>query len=209
MIDYTIKVIESSFAGPIDDKIIRWIEKNKKPIDKSYLTFIEKNHGVIPMNGEFTSEKGDLYKIGRFLTLVDETSELTSPTIQSKFKDRDARIDWSIYTLIGEESATYRGFIDGERLLPFAALYYGAHHPDEMDLSRANIDLLCFFYSFKQEVPTIVVWNGQKALEESFRVEELLEFEDLTEEEYYCAINYSSFVEPVSESFEAFIKQFS
>ena len=34
----------------------------------------------------------------------------------------------------------------GEFLLPFAALYFGRHHPDGMCLDRAYVDLLCFYY---------------------------------------------------------------
>ncbi|MDY8135399.1 hypothetical protein [Aquimarina sp. 2201CG5-10] len=205
MNDRNIKTIPESYVGEIDFRVLSWIEEHKNKLDKSFLFFIKKHHGTIPINGEFKSKKGQIYKIGRFLTLVDETSQLASPIIQSKFNNRDARIDWSIYTLIDEESTTLRSFIDGKRLIPFASLYQGTNHPDGMDLSRANIDLLCFFYSDDEKRPKIVVWNGQKAIQESLRSEEVLENEDLTEEEYYQRINYSSFTELVDINFDDFL----
>ncbi|WP_298321207.1 hypothetical protein [uncultured Aquimarina sp.] len=204
-----IEIVPESYAGKIDHKVLIWIEENKKPLDKSYLAFIEKHHGSIPVNGEFKSKKNNSYRIGRFFTILNESSQLTLPEIQSEFNDRDARIDRSIHTLINEESQTLRSFIDGERLIPFASLYFGSNHPDEMDLSKAYVDLLCFFYSSNKERPEIVVWNGEKAMEESLRMEEVLEYEDLSEEEYYTSINYGSFNELVSEDFDSFLDKLS
>ena len=93
-----------------------------------------------------------------------------------------------------------------KKIIPFASLYFGSHHPDEMDLSRANVDLLCFYYNRNEEKPNIVVWKGEKAVEESIRIEELLEVEDLSEEEYYQSINYSFFLEEVCDNFDKFIE---
>jgi len=207
MNDRNIKIVPESYAGEVDFRVLSWIEEHKNKLDESFLIFIEKHHGAIPINGIFKSKKGGAYKIGRFLTLVDNTSQIISPTIQSKFNNRDARIDWSIYTLIDEESTVNRSFINGERLIPFASLYLGTNHPDEMDLSDGNTDLLCFFYSYNEKRPKIVVWNGQKALQESLRIEEILENEDLTEEEYYQCINYASFTDLVAENFDNFLNK--
>ena len=110
-----IKIIPESYVGKVDFEVIDRIEKNKNSFDTSYLKFIEKYHGTIPVIGKFKSEKGTEYKIGRFLTLVDANSQLSSPAIQSHFNNRDARIDWSIYTLIDEQSQTQECFIDGEK----------------------------------------------------------------------------------------------
>ncbi|WP_459212242.1 hypothetical protein [Aquimarina rhabdastrellae] len=203
-----IRIVPETYAGEIDTRVLDWIEKHKNELDTSFLSFIKKYHGTIPIALEFKSEKGNVYKIGRFLTIVDEKSQLPLPIIQSKFNDRDARIDSSIYTLIDEDSITLRSFIDGERLIPFASLYYGSHHPDEMELSKANVDLLCFFYIPGESRPQIVVWSGQKAMKESFRMEEVLEEnEDITDEEYYKTIRYECFIELVSQNFDDFLKK--
>ena len=117
----------SSLCGPVDLRVARSLEKYRgNKLDSSYVRHVQKWHGGIPGKQYFDAEDGKTYRVGRFLTLVDDESELAPPPRPSwKFRERDIRIDWSILTLIDEEGPSCRNLFGGEELLPFAALYRG------------------------------------------------------------------------------------
>src|SRR5690349_19597328 len=106
----------TSFAGPVDWRVVRFIEGYRQhKFDQSYLEHIEKFHGGIPGKQYFTARNGATFRIGRFLTLVDEKTDLQPPFRQSwEFRDRDIRIDWSVLTLIDEDGPINRELFAGE-----------------------------------------------------------------------------------------------
>lgn len=131
--------------------------------------------------------------------MVDEESELEPPPRPSWVNPgRDVLVDWGMLTLIDEEGATARHLFYGEELLPFAALYWGPHHPDGMDLSDGNVDLLAFFY--KGEQASVVVWRADEAAVEFRRWEaELRQDEE-------AAVRSADFTVPVAPDFENFLQ---
>jgi hypothetical protein len=56
-----------------------------------------------------------------------------------------------------------------EELLPFAALFWGPHHPDGMSLKDGNVNLLTFLYEGKRQRPRVVIWLAHKAQPEYWR----------------------------------------
>ncbi len=107
--------------GAPDKRVIERLEK-LHPLPPSFLSFSEKNHGKAPASGLV---KGTKIKIGRFLSLIDNDTKLPGPPLPH-FEDKsiDARVMRSIAAVINFESATSRAMYYGERLIPFAALYY-------------------------------------------------------------------------------------
>lgn len=162
----------ASLCGPVDMRVAGFLEEYRgHKLDSAYLRHMQKFHGGIPGKQYFEAEDRKTYRVGRFLTLVDEKSELAPPHRPSwEFREQDSRIGWSILTLIDQEGPSCRNLFRGEQLLPFAALYWGPHHPDGMSLTDGNLNLLGFLYESKQ--PRVVVWLAQEAQREYFRCEE-------------------------------------
>jgi hypothetical protein len=196
----------SSLCGPLDMRVARFLEKYRgNKLDPSYLRHAKKFHGGIPGKQYFDAEDGNTYRVGRFLALVDDKSELQPPLRPSwEFPERDRRIDWSIQTLIFQEGPSCRHLFGGEELLPFAALYRGPHHPDHMSLTEGDCNLLCFFYESKKRRPRVVVWFAHKAQQEYWRWEEALKASNWSEEE---PVRYEDFTVAVAPHFDAFLGQ--
>jgi hypothetical protein len=193
----------ASLCGPVDVRVARFLEEYRgNKLDPAYLRHVSEWHGGIPGKQFFDAADGNTYRVGRFLTLVDEESELTPPPRPSwEFPKRDARIDWSILTLIDQEGPSCRNLFGGEKLLPFAALYYGQHHPDGMSLTDGNVDLVGFLYESKRRRPRIVVWLAHPAQKEYRRREAALAGSKANEE-----VRYEDFTVPVAPHFDAFLE---
>ncbi len=87
--------------------------------DPAYLRHAQKYHGGIPRKQYFTAENGKTYRLGRFLTLVDEKTELQPPVRPSwEFPGQDSRIDWSVLEAIDREGPTCRHLFAGMKLMP-------------------------------------------------------------------------------------------
>ena len=100
------------------------------------------------------------------------------------------RLVRSIRTLVDQEGPSCRYLFDGERLVPFAALYAGECHPDGMSLTQADCDLLCFDNTTCP--PAVVLWHAHKAQSEYMACESASVDRE---------VNYESFVERVADSF--------
>jgi hypothetical protein len=190
----------ASLCGPVDERVAEFIQSyRKRRLDPAYLAHARRFHGGIPGRSYFTAADGETYRVGRFLTLVDDESELPPPARPSwSNPGRDSRIDWSMLTLIDEEGATARHLFYGEELLPFAALYCGPHHPDGMGLDDGNVDLMAFF--FEGERSSVVVWRSDRAADEYWRWEE-----DLEQDED-APVRFADFTVPVAPDFESFLR---
>src|SRR5262245_52101892 len=106
----------SSLCGPADLRVARFLEEHRgKKLDAAYLRHVQQFHGGVPGKQYFDAEDGNTYRVGRFLTLVDDESELEPPLRPSwEFPPRDIRIDWSVLTLIDQEGLSCRHLFDGE-----------------------------------------------------------------------------------------------
>ena len=125
----------------------RFEELNGVKLDPSYVRHISQNYGGIPKKQCFKTRKGTTLRLGRFLNYLDRES--VEPPIRKSWNGHgdDIRLDWSVHRII--DPLDYFP----PHLHPFASLYMGPHHPDEM----VEFDLLCFDYS-KSGRPKIVVW---------------------------------------------------
>src|SRR4051794_25124898 len=134
----------SPLCGPADMRVVRFLEEYRgNKLDPSHLRHVRKWHGGIPGKQYFDAEDGHTYRVGRFRTMLDEASGLEPPPRLSWANPRrDIRVDWSVLTLIDEEGPSCRHLFGGEELLPFAALSWGPHHPDGMNLTDGDVHLL-------------------------------------------------------------------
>jgi hypothetical protein len=195
-----------SLAGPPDTRVLDKLANHRYVLDRGYLEHIGQFHGGIPGKGYFTTPGNRVLRIGRFLTLYDSKSLLVPPPRPSwAVPGRDIRIDYSAYTLIYEEGNSCRNLFAGDELLPFAALYYGPHHPDGMDLTDGQVDLMCFFYSDKaakkgRKRPRIVRWDSDLAHREYRRWEEEMRADE------NAPVLYDTFLETIAPNFDSFLK---
>ena len=134
--------------------------------DPAYVSYIEKNHGGVPNRQWFKTEKGQVLRLGRFVNFGGPYNE--------PYEDdwacpgTDIRQSWYIGAL---ESIANIAEGCGALLVPFGLLYTGDHQPEEMQ--SVHIDLVCFDYSDKSaNVPNVVAWNNNDAVEESYTCEE-------------------------------------
>ena len=192
----------SSLCGPVDMRVVRYIEEYRKhTFDPAYLRHVQEWHGGVPGKQYFEAADGKTYRVGRFLTLVDEKSELDPPPRRSwEHPERDIRIDWSVLTLIDEEGPVCRHLYGGARLLPFASLYWSSLHPDEMRLSEGVDDLLAFDFEV-EERPRIVICLAGPAQDEFTRWEREL----VTSAYKVGEARYDDFMVAVAENFDAFL----
>jgi hypothetical protein len=185
----------SSLCGPVGMRVARFLEKyHGHKFDPAYLRHTQKYHGGIPGKQYFNAKDGHTYRVGRFLTLVDEKSELEPPPWPSwEYPKQDSRIDWSVLTLLDQEGPSCRNLF--EKLLPFAALYRGSHHPDGLSLTDGDANLLGFLYDSMRQRPQVVVWLAHEAQREFFRWEEA-----------GCdEVRYADFTVAVAPYFDAFL----
>jgi hypothetical protein len=189
-----IRCAPKSLAGPVDPRVVRWFARHHQPLDPVFLRNVKKFHGGVPLKQYFDASDGKTYRVGRFLTLVDERTRLRPPMEESFEFDRDIRVDRSMYTLVDEEGPSCRQLFDA--LVPFAALYQGRLDPSEMSLLRAHCDLVCFDYSHPRRIrPAVVVWLAEESFKEYTRFEEDSDSE----------VRYQDFTVPVAETFEGFV----
>ncbi|HWG43208.1 MAG TPA: hypothetical protein VN688_10515 [Gemmataceae bacterium] len=190
----------SSLCGPIDMRVAEFVQSYRKHrLEPAYLEHARRYHGGVPGQQYFDAADGKTYRVGRFLTLVDEESVLKPPARPSwSNPGRDIRVDWSMLTLIDEEGPSARHLFYGEELLPFAALYSGPWHPDEMSLSDDNVNLLAFYY--EGELSRVVVWLANEAATEFRRWEA-----ELRHDEEAC-VRFADFTVPVASDFEGFLR---
>ncbi len=202
MTDETGLIEDKTHAGPVDPAALADLEK-RHPLDSSYRQLLDRLHGGIPLR-QFI--KGHRCRIGRFLTILNSRSKLEG-AFQPHFdqSNTDCRVVRSIAAQIDTECATSRGLFYGQRLLPFAALYVGEHHPDEMCLDRAYVDLLCFDYGTGSLRPPIVVWHAEDAAE---AYEDWLGDDCPREEEdpETPAVDYDNFTKRIADDFDEFLK---
>lgn len=182
--------------GAPDSRVVKALNRIH-PLPEDFLNFCSEHHGQIPKNGYV---RGTKLRIGRFLNLIDAKSKLPGPFLPH-FEDSsvDERVMRSIAGIIGFESATSRALHYGERLIPFAALYVGKHHPDEMCLDRYYVDFLCFDYKKGGIAPSVVLWMSEKANSDFMRFDEG-EIEEP---------DYKKFTKPIAKSFSEFLELLS
>ncbi len=182
-------------VGVPDPRGVRQLCK-AHPLPEDFLLFSKKHHGKIPVHGKVA---GTRLRIGRFLSLIDQKSKLPGKFLPH-FEDPsvDERVMRSIAGIVRFESATSRALHYGERLIPFAALYVGDAHPDEMCLDRYYVDFLCFDYE-KNGEPPVVLWMSEKANEDFIRFDEG-EIEEP---------NYRKFTKPIAKSFSELLEKLS
>lgn len=195
---------EDSLAGPVDPKALSDIEF-RHTLDPSYRELIHTFHGGIPVQ-QYIKGKGRRYRLGRFLTILDRSSQLPGP-FQPHFEQSkiDCRIVRSILFAIDGECATSRALFYGRRLLPFAAFYAGDGHPDEMCLDRAYVSFLCFDYGTGALRPPVVVWHAHDANDAYME----WDFDDCPFEESdpdAPLIDYNKFTERIADNFDEFVK---
>jgi hypothetical protein len=186
-----------TLAGPVDPRVVRWIEEHRRRFDPSYLDHIQRFHGGIPGKQYFDTPQGETMRVGRFLTLVDEETPLPPPFCPSwQYPNRDVRIDRSVLTLIDEEGPSCRQLLAGEDILPFAALYRGDLDPDGMSLLEGECDLLCFDYRLGAPRPQVVIWDAYASLKDCIR-------RDRSRDD---TVRYEEFIRPVASDFDAFLR---
>jgi len=194
-----------SLAGPPDKRALDKLTARRYALDRAYLDHVRHHHGGIPGKAYFTTPANEVLRVGRFLTLFDSKSDLPPPHRPSWISaGRDVRLDYSAWTLMDQEGNSCRHLFGGFELLPFAALYHGPHHPDEMDLTDGYVDLLCFFYRDDatkegKKRPRVVRWDAHLAGEEYWRWDEAMRDDD---EE---PVRYESFTEPIAANFDRFL----
>lgn len=149
-----MKVLDYDTASLRDQRVVRILEQGYgKRLDPAYLAFIEHLTSGVPPR-QYVAARATVHRIGRFLPLVDNYSELEPPFRRSwEFLARDVRIDWGVLTLIEEDGPSAWHLFGGERLLPFVALYRGSRHPDTLSLTGGDTNLLTFAYDKPGKAP--------------------------------------------------------
>jgi hypothetical protein len=199
-----MKFKTNSFAGPVDSKALSDIEE-RHVLDPGYREFIFACHGGIPVE-QYIKGKGQNYRLGRFLTILDQNSQLTEKfQPHFEYSDIDSRVARSVAFAINSESNTSRALFYGQRLLPFAAFYAGEHHPDDLCLDRAYVSMLCFDYKSQGTRPPVVVWHAHEALKAYFKWEEAnCPFEG--PDGNVPKVDYEDFTEHIADNFDEFLK---
>jgi hypothetical protein len=201
----TVDCDSATLCGPVDSRVVRVLaDRHSKVLDPSYLAFVEQHNGGVPVRQFFTDARGMTHRIGRFLPLFDNRSELPRPFRPSlKFPQRDARIEWGVLTLIEEDSPSAWWLFGGERLVPFAALYRGVKHPDTLSLVEGDVNLLTFVYAQPDARPCVAVWLAQQARDEYERWSCVVAGVNPCEHDE--PVRYDAFTVPVAADFENFL----
>lgn len=194
---------QDSLAGPVDLEALKSIERSHV-LDPSYRQLVHAYHGGIPLR-QYIKGKGSRYRVGRFLTILNHRSILRGE-FQPHFDqvDMDCRVVRSISSVSDSESSTSRALFYGQRLLPFAAMYAGEEHPDEMCLDRGYVSFVCFDYGVGTERPPIVIWHSDQAMEAYGNWEANGCPRDDKDEEIPL-VDYSAFTERIADNFDEFI----
>ena len=190
-------------TGPVDFRVIRILEQRygKSP-DLSFLRQVEGGEVSISAGASFLDARGQMHRLGRLLPWIDNHSELRGPFQRSpECPGRDRRIDWGVLTLLEEESPTALSLFCGERLIPFASLYCGNRHPDELRLGDAEANLLVFDYGEKLDRPAVVVWLAKEAMESYEQWSGALQVGVRQQ------VPYRDFIVPVSQTFDEFARR--
>lgn len=143
--------------------------------DQDYLAALPAIHGGTPVKSYFTDANGTVRRVGWFVSMYDEESELPGPAQEDHmYHDDDTRIvDRSLPYLLGGESSIYWLLEEGPIwFYPFAALYEDAHDEGSAPVTLAwhfgdGSDSLCFDTS--TEPFSIVYCNFRRAVDEFHR----------------------------------------
>lgn len=179
-------------------------------LDSNFLNALPEFHGGVPSHPYFLSASGHSHCIAFFLNFVDEHSELRGPLRKSKnyFHDSmDERVtDRGVNYIVDCDP---NGFFNGDRLIPFAALFtpYGPTreyaNPDDSSvhltltpLSSVTCNALCFDKSTNPH--SIVIFDAERSSEEQSR------FWD--DDADLDTIRYDEFIDFVAESFAEFTR---
>lgn len=201
----TVDYDPATLCGSVDLRVVRLIaDRHGKKLDPSYLANVEQHHGGVPARQYFTDARGVWHRVGRFLPLIDNRSELSPPFQRSEdFPQRDARIEWGVLTLIEEDAPSAWHLFGGERLLPFAALYRNTTHPDALSLTEGKTNLLAFQYAELDARPRVVVWLADQARDEYERwASTVLGANPCDHDE---PVRYSAFTVAVADDFDNFL----
>lgn len=187
----------ATLAGPVDRRVVERLN-NRHPLDADYLACIENCHGGVPKVCSLQTA-GIRCSIARFLTLVDDESELSEP-FQPHFEDSgmDDRVVNSISYLRDYEHATSRALFG---LIPFASTRDGK----KWCLDRASVDLFCFDYRVRHVPPRIALWHADAANEARLEWELLPPEEQFDGDDNYLSVPWNRFVVPLADSFAAFL----
>ncbi|MDB3936486.1 SMI1/KNR4 family protein, partial [Granulosicoccus sp.] len=186
----------STMAGPIDYRVLKFLEKKFGKFESDYIDFLENHHGGIIEN---VSVKVDSKQcsIERFLTIVDDETKLEG-AFRPHFTDsrEDERVLDSIYYLVDGEHSTARALFGV--LLPFATTQV------EMALDRAYVDLFCFDFISKEN-PRIVLWLSNEANDVSIDRDRLPIEQQYDKDDKNIGLPWERFIVPVAKSFEEFM----
>ncbi|WP_146393762.1 hypothetical protein [Planctomycetes bacterium CA13] len=178
--------------------------------DSKFLDALPDFHGGVPTHPYFASKSGQIHRIAFFLYFVDEDSDLHGAVRESKnyFHDSmDERVtDRGVDYIVG---CDVNGFFDGDRIVPFAALYTplepNGNYEDPNDpaahltltpLDTVNCNALCFDTS--TEPHSVVVFDAAKSAAEQHRYcDDCVELDE---------IQYDSFIECAAETFLEFTR---
>ena len=124
-----IHCIEGSVT-PLDERVLADLRSPRRHrpailFDEDYLSALPFIHGGTPVNPYFTDSKGITRRIGWFVTMYDQQTELPGPVQEDHmYGDGDTRIiDRSLPHLLNGEMSIYSEGGSGIRFYPFAALY--------------------------------------------------------------------------------------
>lgn len=189
---------ETKLDGVPPDELqarLRALLPQESDLEEAFLDYTLKNHGAVVEHGEFVDSEGSTYRVGRLTSFLRNPGELTGTPLRDweANTDGDLRIRYSVY-FMGSIANIDQGM--GDKLIPIGVLYWGEHHPDEMELTHAN--LLALDVS-KPGTPSVVVWFNELGVEEAFRAEE----EGLED------LDHSRMTTRVAPSFAAFLSSFS
>jgi len=182
-------------VGPIDKRVVDWLETKYFPLDPDFITCMEGCHGGVPLLNSITIG-GSRFRIARFLTLYDFKSKLTGPARPHFDYSVDERIIDSISFLVDGEHNTSRSLFS--YIVPFATTRVNEC------LDRGYVDLFCFYKRKHSSLLSIVLWEACKAMDEGFRVEYLPSEEIFNADGAYENINWDSFLIPVASNFSEF-----
>jgi len=185
-----------SLAGPIDPAVVTRL-RGSYAFSNFFVVQMALCHGGIPRIGTFTvGETED--RIGRFLTLLDEDSELTGPPRPHFEQGIDERAVNAI-PYLARDGECYKFFFS--YLMPFATVREGW----DMCLDRNYVDFVCLDFHANREVPTVVLWNSSKVFDAYQEWDALPEDQQFNEEDECDNVPWDKFVIPLADTFEAFI----
>jgi|GEM_PF-1092999 len=188
--------VPESLSGPIDPAVVTRL-RTHFALSDYFVAQMAKCHGGIPAIGTFTvGEEED--QIARFLSLLDEDSELIGPPRPHFEGWGDERVVNAIPYLARDGACSDLFF---SYLMPFASLEDGS----EMRLDCNYVDLVCLDFHVNREVPTVVYWRSNKVIDAS-RAWEALPEDKMYDEDGECAnVPWDMFLIPLADTFEEFI----